>query len=103
MIFDFGAEVCVWLQHVFVRMEWNWGKQKCSTTYYVILPSVETDEQGMYKNYNARSSIVTSIIDPLDKIDLKDNIGHDINMAHKECCIDKQMTMTIFKLHREDE
>ena len=46
------------------------GSRKGSTTCDVILPSIETDEQGLYKNYFAMSSIVTSIIDPMDKINL---------------------------------
>ena len=61
---------------------------------------METDEQGMYKNYIARSSIVTSIIDPMDKIDLKDSIGHAFDVAHKEGCTDEQMINKSRRTHR---
>ena len=61
---------------------------------------METDEQGMYKNYIAMSSIVTSIIDPMDKMNLEHSIGHTIDVPHKESCTDEQMTNNSRRTHR---
>ena len=72
MIFDSGAPVCVWLQLVIGRMPSAYvhPNSRCD----VLFPSIETDERGMNIRYIARSSIVTNIIDPIDKINLEDSI-----------------------------